>query len=708
MATEQPALPDLEVQQVVHGDHNIVVGTGNVTINNLRSPESSLERRQLEVLLDRVEQFWIKGVLQGSVHEEALLELGKEVLPGVVEHPWEKVLEIPGQAGRPMHFECGIGEAFEEVGRFLLILGEPGGGKTTTLLELARELVARARSAVSQPIPVVFNLSTWATGKKPLSDWLAAELNAKYFVSRPLAKTWLAAGWLLPLLDGLDEVKSDSQGACIQAINAFVQGDGPPGLAVCSRSAEYLRLPVRLKLNGAVRLLPLTSEQIAEYLQKAGPELATLATALHADHGLQELGRSPLMLSVMALAYRGVPLVVVAERPQRAADVFSTYIDRMFERKGKGPQPYSKEATVTWLSRLARGLQACNQTVFLVEQLQPTWFGSSAQRWAYVVISRLMVGTAMGLAAALIALWKPLLLFQGALQGLGAGFLDGRRFDSWNSSGKVARWWWVLAHMAAAISIAVFLSWRQEFQSLILIWANALVWGLLFGLRARRGVSRDIETVETLRWSWRRAWKRGLWGFIPGLALTWLLWEVIARVVSRYPHSNVIRSDESTLFLVVGALLFVGTSYFLAALYGGLGYGILEAKSKVNQGIVLTARNGCLVGLGGAATLGTLMFLLTRSQFTYEAVLLALERSIPIGLFAGQIACFWFGGIDVLQHAALRLGLWRSGDAPLDHPRFLDHAAKLIFLRRVGGGYIFMHRLLLEHFASLEDHTEES
>jgi hypothetical protein len=32
---------------------------------------------------------------------------------------------------------------------------------------------------------------------------------------------------------------------------------------------------------------------------------------------------------------------------------------------------------------------------------------------------------------------------------------------------------------------------------------------------------------------------------------------------------------------------------------------------------------------------------------------------------------------------------------------FLDYCAERIFLRKVGGGYIFVHRLLMEHFASL-------
>jgi len=39
---------------------------------------------------------------------------------------------------------------------------------------------------------------------------------------------------------------------------------------------------------------------------------------------------------------------------------------------------------------------------------------------------------------------------------------------------------------------------------------------------------------------------------------------------------------------------------------------------------------------------------------------------------------------------------------PLHYSAFLDYCAERIFLRKVGGGYIFVHRLLMEYFASLE------
>ena len=44
---------------------------------------------------------------------------------------------------------------------------------------------------------------------------------------------------------------------------------------------------------------------------------------------------------------------------------------------------------------------------------------------------------------------------------------------------------------------------------------------------------------------------------------------------------------------------------------------------------------------------------------------------------------------------------------PWNYARFLDYATALIFLRKVGGGYIFVHRLIMEHFAGLDEQAIE-
>lgn len=50
----------------------------------------------------------------------------------------------------------------------------------------------------------------------------------------------------------------------------------------------------------------------------------------------------------------------------------------------------------------------------------------------------------------------------------------------------------------------------------------------------------------------------------------------------------------------------------------------------------------------------------------------------------------------------LRFLLWHAGLVPWNYPHFLDIAAEWILLRKVGGGYLFVHRLLLDYFANLE------
>jgi hypothetical protein len=44
---------------------------------------------------------------------------------------------------------------------------------------------------------------------------------------------------------------------------------------------------------------------------------------------------------------------------------------------------------------------------------------------------------------------------------------------------------------------------------------------------------------------------------------------------------------------------------------------------------------------------------------------------------------------------------------PLNDIRFIDSADKRAFLRKVGGGYIFIHCMIMEYFASLSEKTKK-
>ena len=70
--------------------------------------------------------------------------------------------------------------------------------------------------------------------------------------------------------------------------------------------------------------------------------------------------------------------------------------------------------------------------------------------------------------------------------------------------------------------------------------------------------------------------------------------------------------------------------------------------------------------------------------------------------FYGSIGALIGGGAACIQHFSLRFILWRKGYLPWNYSRFLDYAAERLFLQKVGGGYIFVHRMLLEHFAAMK------
>ena len=84
--------------------------------------------------------------------------------------------------------------------------------------------------------------------------------------------------------------------------------------------------------------------------------------------------------------------------------------------------------------------------------------------------------------------------------------------------------------------------------------------------------------------------------------------------------------------------------------------------------------------------------------FLSAAAFGALLGGLGFGLMLGLV----YGGFAFIQHFTLRLILYRNGHIPWNYARFLDYATDRIFLRKVGGGYIFIHRLLLDYFAELE------
>jgi hypothetical protein len=184
------------------------------------------------------------------------------------------------------------------------------------------------------------------------------ELNTKYQIPEEIGQAWIKQQQLLPLLDGLDEVKAEYRDECIAALNTFHQTYGAE-LVVCSRIKDYEDLSKRLSFQSAIYLKSLTLEQIYHYLDNFGDELIGLRALMAEDTVLQELAQSPLMLSIMTLAYQGVAVEdlpkteVVEERRQK---LFNDYIDKMFKRRKFQIKEFISQLEMPFLQLLWVGL----------------------------------------------------------------------------------------------------------------------------------------------------------------------------------------------------------------------------------------------------------------------------------------------------------------------------------------------------------------
>src|SRR5262249_61430798 len=113
-----------------------------------------------------------EGVLESALHGQAALDLNLVDIPNAVPTAWTSVDDLLTNTPQPLPPGTPIDQLFDRHDGALLIFGGPGGGKTTLLLQLARDLLGRAEWNPGYPMPIVFNLSSWGKQRLPLADWL--------------------------------------------------------------------------------------------------------------------------------------------------------------------------------------------------------------------------------------------------------------------------------------------------------------------------------------------------------------------------------------------------------------------------------------------------------------------------------------------------------------------------------------------------------
>ena len=168
----------------------------------------------------------------------------------------------------------------------------------------------------------------------------------------------------------------------------------------------------------------------------------------------------------------------------------------------------------------------------------------------------------------------------------------------------------------------------------------------------------------------------------------------------------------------------IGLNYWiLLGLYQGMRQEHLEDQDRhqFNQGIHRSLRNGLLIGLMSIFLISVINGLSTVLSnavgFGLSTVLsgavsgtasdywlsygLSVGLSVGLSLLVPGVVVMWSlsGGLTILRHYVIRWLLARHRTFPFRAQAFLDDATTHILLRRVGGGYSFIHRRLQDYFA---------
>ncbi|MEH2167861.1 MAG: NACHT domain-containing protein [Nostoc sp.] len=774
------------------------------------------------------------------MQDEVLIELGLQEQLDAVDTPARWTWETSRQEQQILPPGTKVIDKFESLGSdcSLLILGDPASGKTITLLKLASDLIERARGDVSLPMPVVLNLSSWKG--QTLDDWLVEELNNKYEIPRKIGKDWVSKDQLLLLLDGLDEVRYNRIG-CVQALNQFINNHRHTKIVVCSRIKQYKALNRALNFSAAIRLLPLTQEEIHNYLDeldKLGSQgLAKVRTALINDTQLQELAKSPLMLNIIILVYKSSPDVTtplpkkttlslnpitvvfnlikslkesifgqsnaddltpepgqaLANQEELRQRLFNEYIRLMVLRHS-----IKEENDKQWLIWLAKRMKENSQTVFSIEDMQPSWFQKDSQQrrvyhFAVMLIVRLLSGLSGGLIASLFN-YSPqpinsslVYICMGAIAGLISGVISElftqfnfgvinkwkhRRHDVIDFSGIFGRIFRQISEIFTRLNLDVVsrlltglsseveaLNFKLSFE-LILIFelficiASLYLTSFLFSettitpiletplfvfivlFITQRTDIENIRPTDSINLSFSEAKKKFFIGMILGI-FSGIILLITGMIVTFNNPSFTIKNVWFNEFLyqtakmlyikrfnleiiikILSGLLMLG---FFVGLWVGLVLGVekkdfVEKGNKItNQGIWNSVINSInLITVGGL--IGALISVVVWIFFhMYPGIIWwvhygndpfsdGLIFSLVVGSIIGLINGLIGGdnsGLVCIKHFVLRVILCRSGNIPWDYARFLDYATERILLQKVSGSYIFIHRLLLEHFARM-------
>jgi hypothetical protein len=335
--------------------------------------------------------------------------------------------------------------------RRLVVLGDPGAGKTILLVRLIIEMLGRRTKG--EPVPILLPMSSWNPSTESLYNWLERRLITEYpALARPSpdgrrvtrAQWLLQHGNILPMLDGLDEIPDQVRGTAIARINDTIHPR--QALIVASRTTAYRKAvhpPVgaEVQLTGAagIELRRLESEEVARYLKDSsgGPRGAARWNRVFEFPSkrrsiVQQVLTTPLMAALARSIYNPRPSETYADIPQSPEELLNAssfpnakaierHLFRSFVRSAyRAPSGSSKfqrwtvDQAERWLTFLARDMELRQATTELA------WWRLPGA--APPIIAGLSVGL-VAMAAALLGYNFPIGIGFGLIWAVVVGWL---------------------------------------------------------------------------------------------------------------------------------------------------------------------------------------------------------------------------------------------------------------------------------------------
>jgi hypothetical protein len=177
----------------------------------------------------------------------------------------ERALRFAGKVYAPLAVvgECvehdDVIAAFSEQKR-LVILGEPGAGKTFSLWRIAADYAQKALEQPSQILPVVIPLNRWDSPNLLLHDFVLEQLGglASHFAALYQSKR------LLPLFDALNEIPFDQREEKLPQVRAWLERYPTASVLLTCRLRDY-RGPLEQELD-RLTIEPLDPPRIHDFL----------------------------------------------------------------------------------------------------------------------------------------------------------------------------------------------------------------------------------------------------------------------------------------------------------------------------------------------------------------------------------------------------------------------------------------------------------